>query len=130
MAIATWRSDLKKVLEVFKVSSMASLRPPFTLHTQTELEIDKQVTPSNPRHGVPDSQTPVSTIHHDVPKARSIVPSLRIGSNSSPPISVQNYGFNIRAVIPGVRSNALRNNKGPGGRNLAVNVIHTVAATV
>lgn len=111
-AIATWRSDLKKVLGVFEVRSATSLLPSLTLHIQTELEIDKQVTVSNTRQEVPDSRTPVSNTHHDT-------------SKSNPPVSgVQNHGSNARTVTPSARSNASRNREDPGGQNLAVNDIH------
>jgi hypothetical protein len=121
-AIATWRSDLKRVLGVFEVRSVASSWPSLTLHVQTELEIDKLVPVSNTRQDVPDSRTSASNIHHDTSKAHH-------ESNSGPPVSgVQNYGSNTRTITPGVRSNTLRHREDHDGQSRAVNVTHTPIA--
>jgi hypothetical protein len=42
--IAGWKSDLTKILLIFNVSSLISVWPSLTVHSQTELAINTNVT--------------------------------------------------------------------------------------
>ena len=61
--IAGWRSDLNRILHVFNVRLVTSVRPRLTLHLQTELAINTSVAVSDIRHDV-------SEIHRTVVGSR------------------------------------------------------------
>jgi len=69
-AIATWRSDLIRILHVFNVCSTVSTWPLLTLHSQTELAINTHVT-------VVNTHTLVSDVHHGVVDTHAIVSDIR-----------------------------------------------------
>ena len=45
--IATWKSDLNRILQVFNVRSIIYVRPFLTRHPQTELALNTHATVSN-----------------------------------------------------------------------------------
>ena len=61
--IATWRSDLNRILHVFNVRSVTPIRTPLTAYFQTELAINTNVAVSDIRHGVVDTHAVVSDTH-------------------------------------------------------------------
>jgi len=61
--IATWRSDLVRILHVFNVCSTVSTWLLLTLHSQTELAINTHVT-------VVNTHTLVSDIHRNMLKGQ------------------------------------------------------------
>jgi hypothetical protein len=75
--IATWRSDLARILLVFNVSSVVFGWPLLTIHSQTELAINTHVTVSDIRHNVVNTHTIVSDVHHDVMDTHALVSNVR-----------------------------------------------------
>ena len=65
-AIATWKSDLSRVLHIFNVRSAGFVWLLLTVHFQTELAINTHVAVSN-------TQTIVSELQHDFTNALAIV---------------------------------------------------------
>jgi len=61
--IATWRSDLNRVLHVFNVCPITPARPPLTVRLQTELAINTNVVVYDVHHDVLNTQTVVSNTH-------------------------------------------------------------------
>jgi len=68
--IATWRSDLVRILHIFNVCSIVSTWLLLTLHSQTELAINTHVTVSEVHHGVVNTHTLVSDIHRNMLKGQ------------------------------------------------------------
>jgi len=89
--IATWRLELTRILQVFNVCPVHSIRSLLTFRCQTKLVINSPAT--------------VSDIHHDVANAHAIDPDVHRGSshadNKTP--DVRRDGSNALAVISGVR---------------------------
>ena len=75
-AIAAWKSDLGRILQVFNVRSVIFSRPSLTVPFQTELALNTHVTVSEMRYDV-------SGIRHDVLGIRGDVSKIReeIGGN-------------------------------------------------
>ena len=69
-AIATWRMDLNRILHVFNVRSVVSVRLWLTNPLQTELAINTHVIVSDVHHGVANTQTMVSDIHRNMLKGQ------------------------------------------------------------
>jgi hypothetical protein len=65
-AIATWKSDLSRVLHIFNVRSAGFMWPLLTVRSQTELAINTHIAVSN-------TQTLVSELQHDFTNALAIV---------------------------------------------------------
>jgi len=57
--IASWKSDLNRILHVFNVSSIISVWQSLTLHSQTELAI-------NTHHNVINTRNMVSEMHRNM----------------------------------------------------------------
>ena len=68
--IAGWKSDLNKILLIFNVSSFILVWPSLTVHLQTELAINTNVTVSDIRH---DVATIVSDVRSGVASTHIIV---------------------------------------------------------
>ena len=64
--IAAWRSDLNRILGIFNVRLIASVWPLLTVHLQTELAINTNVTVSDTRSMVSDTRNMVSGIHRTI----------------------------------------------------------------
>lgn len=107
-AIATWRSDLGRALDIFNVGSVTSMLSLLTSRVQTELSITTLVVVSDIRHDVVNTQTIVSDVRHDVTNTHTIVSDIRremlagqecpgsphtVSATSNPPPS-----FNIRTL--------------------------------
>ena len=64
--IATWKSDLNRILHVFNVCPVITARILLTVHSQTELAITTHVIVSDVHHGVMGTHAMVSEIHRSV----------------------------------------------------------------
>jgi hypothetical protein len=71
--IATWKSDLGKILLVFNVSSISITWLPLTVHSQTELAINTHVTVSDMRRDVTTTHTIVSNVQSEVTSTHTMV---------------------------------------------------------
>ena len=104
-AIAAWRLDLNRILQVFNVRSLISILSLLTFRFQTELERNTCV---DTRHDVADTHVTVSGIHHDPPNANNIVPDIR---HDIP---------NTHAVVPDIRRDTLKNREDTNSNNPGV----------
>jgi hypothetical protein len=68
--IAAWRSDLIKILHVFNVRSIPSVRLLLTRHSQTELAINTHVAVSELGQNVTSTHIMVSDIHRNMMKGQ------------------------------------------------------------
>jgi hypothetical protein len=75
--IATWKSDLGRILHIFNVRVVVSVRLLFTVRSQTELAINTHVTVSDIRHDVAATHTIVSGVQHEVGTTHSIISNVR-----------------------------------------------------
>ena len=73
--IAGWRSDLARILLIFNVSSLISVRLSLTVHSQTELAINTNVTTAA-------THTIVSEIH------RTVTENQRGADGNNQPVSL------------------------------------------
>ena len=64
--IAGWKSDLTKILLIFNVSSLISAWLSLTVHSQTELAINTNITVGNTNITVVATHTIVSDIHRTI----------------------------------------------------------------
>ena len=64
--IAAWRLDLNRILQIFNVRPIVSVRSLLTMHFQTELAINTNVTVSDTRNIVFDTRNTVSDTRHMV----------------------------------------------------------------
>ena len=71
--IATWRSDLNGILQVFNVRSITAAWPPLIVSFQAELALNTNLTVSDIRHEVVNTQNIVSDTHRDVLTTQTIV---------------------------------------------------------
>ena len=94
-AIAIWRAELARILQVFDVCLDHPVRSLLTFHFQPQLVINPPAT--------------VSDIHHDVADAHAIVSDVHRGSshtdNNTP--DVRRDGSNTLAVISGVHHDVM-----------------------
>ena len=68
--IAAWRSDLVRILHVFNVRSIVSVRRFLTLRSQTELAINTHVAVSELGRNVTSTHVMVSDIHRTIVKGQ------------------------------------------------------------
>jgi len=71
--IATWRSDLNRILFVFNVRSVVLVWPSLTIDPQTELAINTYAIASDIHHDVVNIHAVVSDTHHDILNTRTLV---------------------------------------------------------
>jgi len=71
--IAAWSSDLIRVLHVFNVRYIASIRPLLTLRFQTELTVNTRVAVSEIHHDVVNTNTIVSELEHNLASTHIMV---------------------------------------------------------
>ena len=72
-AITGWKTDLDKILLVFDVCSVVSVRPALTVCSQTELGSNIYVTVSAVRDGVAETYAIVSEVQRDVAGTHTVV---------------------------------------------------------
>ena len=117
-AIASWRSDLNKILHVFKVRSVnvifaCLLR---NLRFQTELEVNTDVTKTGAPHDATTTHTFGSGIHRDS-QSTNVVPRVRKDVSDTP------------AITSGIHHNTLKSREHTDGRNPGVSVACTASVT-
>ena len=96
--IATWRSDLNRILHIFNVCSITPVRPPLTPRSQTELAINTNVT--------------VSVVHHDVLNTQTVV------SNTHVIVSeLQRHVTNTQTIVSEIHRSIVENQEGTDGKN-------------
>ena len=66
--IATWKLDLDRILRVFNVYSLPSVRSSLTIRGQTELVMNTHGIVSDVHHGVVGTHNMVSDIHQNMLK--------------------------------------------------------------
>ena len=71
--MATWRSDLDRILHVFNVRSIVSIWLLLTLWSQTELVRNTQNAVSDVRHGVANIRTMAPDVRNDAANTPAIV---------------------------------------------------------
>ena len=71
--MATWRSDLDRVLHVFNVRSIVSIWPLLTIYSQIELARNTQTAVSDVRHGVANTRTMAPGVRNDTANTPAIV---------------------------------------------------------
>ena len=71
--IATWKSDLKRILQIFNVRSVTSQLAPLKICSQTELAVDTNVAVSGVRHDVSNTHNILSETRNIVSDIHNIV---------------------------------------------------------
>ena len=129
--IATWRLELTRVLQVFNVCPVHSIRSLLTFHFQDKLVINPPATVSDIRHDVADIHAIVSDVHRGSSHADNRTPDVRRdGSNTLAVISgVQSDVVNTRTIVSGIHHNALKTREGKNGQNPAVRATRTLPFT-
>ena len=125
-AIATWRLDLDRILHVFDVRSVTSVRWLLISRVQTRLVGNPHSTVSDTRHDIANVHTTVSDTHHDTPDTDNIVPDVRHDvSNSRPVVSkVRSDVANPHTTASDIYRDKLKGREGVGGQSQAVSVAH------
>jgi hypothetical protein len=129
--IATWRSDLNRILLAFNVRSVGLVWPLLTVHFQTELAINAHVTASDIHHNVVNTKTIVSDVHHDVCKTHAIVSNVRDDvANTNTIVSELHHGVaNALAIVSDIRRTMVKSQEGNDGQNLSVSIAGTPSIT-
>lgn len=155
-AIATWKSDFDRIIHIFNVRSVASVRPSLSFPFQTEIEIGTHAAVSDVHRGATGTRFVVSNTRHDISNAEAIplivrrdvsnthpvvsgvprdIPSpeivfpdvSRYVSNTYPIVSeVQSDVADTRTIAPDTHCNKLKGCEGTGGRNQTLNAAHTL----
>ena len=99
-AIAAWRSDLSRILHVFNVRSVTSVRSSLNLHFQTELGINTHET--------------ISDVHQGAANEPAVVPDVRCNTSNAYPI------------VSNIYHDKLKNHEGAGGQNQVVSATYTL----
>ena len=106
--IAAWMSDLVRILQVFNVRSIVSVRLSLTGHSQTELAINTHVIVSN-------THVIVSELGQNATSTHAIVSEL--GRNAT----------STHAMISNIHRTMVRSQEGGDGINLLVSGIRTLS---
>jgi len=143
--IATWRSDLNRILHVFNVRSVASVRPLLTVRFQTELAINTHVVVSDIRRDFANTHTVVSDIHRGVLNVQTIASDVRHGVTNTHAV-VSNIGndvvstrtivsevhqgvVNTHTIVSDIHRTIVEGQEGIDGKNRLVGVTCTPPAT-
>ena len=116
-AIATWKLDLDRILHLFDVRSVTSLRSLLTFRFQTELEINTDVTDPDVRHDAANTHTTASEVRQTLPDATNVVPDVHYGVS------------NTHAVVSNIDHNTLKNRGDTDSQNPRVGTSYTVPVT-
>jgi hypothetical protein len=105
--IATWRSDLDRILLVFNVRSVVFMWLLLTVRFQTELAINTHITVSDIRHNVVNTHTLVSDVHRDVLNTHAVVSNIQHEvTNTHSVVSDLHHGaVNTHAIISELHHN-------------------------
>ena len=101
-AIATWRLDLNRVLQVFNVCFVTSILSLLKFRFQTEFERN---TCADIRHDVANTHATISGIHHDPPNPDNIVPD------------AHHDVLNTHAVVPDIHPDTLKIHEDTNSKN-------------
>jgi len=113
--IATWRSDLNRILHIFNVRSVPPARSPLTIHFQTELAINTNVAVSDVHRDVLNTQATVSDIRHDVTNTHTVV------SNTHVVVSeLQRNVTNTQTIVSDIHRTIVEGQEGAGGKNQSI----------
>jgi len=86
--IASWRSDLNRILGIFKVCSVVPVRPLLTVCFQKELGVNTRANRSGVRRNVPDTRMVAPNVRNDVVNTQPIVSDVQRGViNTRAPVS-------------------------------------------
>jgi len=91
--IATWRTDLNRILHIFNVCRVTPAGSPLTIHFQTELAINTNAAVSDVHRNVLNTHTIVSDIHRTIVESQEGVD----GSNRSVSAILLLYSFRTNA---------------------------------
>ena len=127
-AITTWRSDLTRILHVFNVRFVASVRPSLTFRIQTELAINTHVVVSDIHCDVVDTQAVVSDIRRDVMSTQAVVSDVHQGVETTQVIisELQESVTKTHTIVSDIHRTVVRRQEGSEGTNLSVSVARTI----
>ena len=115
--IASWRSDLDRILLVFNVCPVLSARPLLTIRPQTELGLNTYVAVSDVREGVTKTHAVVSEVRRDVTDTHIVVSE------------VQRNVADTQAMVSDIRRQVLGSQQGADDKNMLVSDARTVPTT-
>ena len=129
-AIAAWRSDLDRILRVFNVGSVASVRPLLIPHFQNELGTSKRATVSDIRQDAVTTRTIVSVAHLHTPNTETTVPDVRRDDLNTRPIVSKDRSDdpNTRTIVSDGHRNKLKSREDAGGKIQVVSTARTTTA--
>ena len=122
--IATWRSDLARILLVFNVRSVVFTWLVLIVHSQTELAINTHVTVFDIRHDVASTHTIVSNVHYDVLDTHAIVSDVRHGvANTHDVVSELHHEVaDTHAIVSSIHRTVGKIQEGTYSQNLSVSI--------
>jgi len=143
--IATWGLELTKILQVFDVCPIHSVRSLLTFHFQAQFVINPPAIVSDTRHDVVDAHAIVSDVHRDSSHAdNKTLDVRRDGSNTLAVISgvrhdvtgtshivseVRSDVVNTWTTVSDIHRNTLKTREGKNGQNRAVRTTRTLPFT-
>jgi tetratricopeptide (TPR) repeat protein len=119
--IASWRSDLNRILLVFNVRSAISAWLSPTVHFQTELAIDTSANVSDVRHNVTNTRTVVVNTHTVVANTHTAIAGTHaVVSNTNTVVA------NTHTLVSDIHRNLLQNQERTDGhqRSVSATPIH------
>jgi hypothetical protein len=137
-AVATWKSNLSRILHTFNVRSVGFAWLLLTVHSQTELAINTHVAVVDIRHDVATTQTIVSDVHRDVVNTHATVSDVQrdVVATHTVVSNIHNDVASTHAVVSDVRSDVTsthtmvsdihravtKSQEGAHGANFSVNI--------
>ena len=130
-AITAWRSDLDRILRVFNVCSVTSVRLLLIPHFQTELGTSKRATVSDIHQDAANTRTIVSVAHLHTPNTETIVPDVHRNDLNTHPIVSRDQSDvpNTRTIVSDGHRNKLKSREDAGGKIQVVSTTHTLIVT-
>ena len=115
VAIAAWKGDIDKILHIFNVRSVTSVRPSLNLCFQAELETNPHTTISNTQQDAANTHATVPDIHHDTLSPGTAVPD------------VHHNVTNTQPTVSNIHRNELKSHRNTGGQNQVVSTARTLS---
>ena len=115
--IATWRSDLNRILHVFNVRPVTPARPLLTVHFQTELAINTNATVSGVHRDVLTTQTIVSGVRHDVTNTHTVVSDTHVIVSE-----LQRNVTNTQTIVSDIHRTIVESKEGTDDKSQSVSV--------
>ena len=122
--IASWRLDLNRILHIFNVRSVVSVRLLLNVSLQAELAVNTHVNISDVRRDVANTHTVVSNIHDGVVSAQTIVSDVHRDVVSAHTIVSELQG-NLaitHTLVSDIHNNLLQSQEGIDGRQRPVSI--------